>query len=182
MDTDTEEVPMELTKDHPAAVEDSGEEDTAGGDSADPDAAEGEDAPEDGGNDPDGDPEPATAADTPPPEPHYKKQVHRLNFVEGPIPALLWRAIQRIGFPLRSGYEAHLYKNAQQEEEWLVTVVISIPDKYGSQMEYYKHFDDVPRRTLDAGTSEAARRALCTSAISTRRNSRAPSFSSFHAI
>jgi hypothetical protein len=27
-------------------------------------------------------------------------------------------------------------------------------------MEYYKHFDDVPRRTLDAGTSEAARRAL----------------------
>ena len=27
-------------------------------------------------------------------------------------------------------------------------------------MEYYKHFNDVPRRTLDAGTSEAARRAL----------------------
>ena len=26
--------------------------------------------------------------------------------------------------------------------------------------EYYKHFNDVPRRTLDAGTSEAARRAL----------------------
>ena len=161
MHTYTEEEPMELPKDHPAAVEYSGEEDAAGGDSADPDAAEGEDAPEDGGNDPDGDPEPATAADTPPPEPHYKKQVHRLNFAEGPIPALLWRAIQRIGFPLRPGYEAHLYKNAQQEEEWLVIVVISVPDKkYGSQMEYNKHFDDVPRRTLDAGTSEAARRAL----------------------
>jgi hypothetical protein len=42
-----------------------------------------------------------------------------------------------------------------------VVVVISILDeKYGSRMEYYKHFDDVPRKTLDAGTSEAARRAL----------------------
>ena len=42
-----------------------------------------------------------------------------------------------------------------------MTVAINIPDKrYGSQIEYYKHFDDVPRRTLDAGTSEAARRAL----------------------
>ena len=190
VDTDTEEDPMELPEDHPAAVEDSGEEDATGGGSVDSNATEGEDAPEDGrdepgtpedgGDDPDDDPEIEPAADTPPPEPHYKKQVHRLNFVEGPIPALLWRAIQRIGFPLRPGYEAHLYKNAQQEEEWLVTVVISIPDKYGSQMEYYKHFDDVPRRTLDAGTSEAARRALCTSAISTRRNSRAPSFSSSH--
>jgi hypothetical protein len=54
-----------------------------------------------------------------------------------------------------------LYKNAQQEEDWLVAVVISVPDeKYGSRIEYYKHFDDVPRRTLDAGTSEAGRRAL----------------------
>jgi hypothetical protein len=43
----------------------------------------------------------------------------------------------------------------------LVVVVISVPDeRYGSRMEYYKHFDDVPRRTLDEGTSEAARRAL----------------------
>jgi hypothetical protein len=42
-----------------------------------------------------------------------------------------------------------------------VVVVIRITDeKYGSRMEYYKHFDDVPRRTLDAGTSEVARRAL----------------------
>jgi hypothetical protein len=54
-----------------------------------------------------------------------------------------------------------LYKNAQQEEEWLVVVVISVPDeRYGSRMEYYKHFDDVPRSTLDTGTSQAARRAL----------------------
>jgi hypothetical protein len=43
----------------------------------------------------------------------------------------------------------------------LVAVVISVPDeRYGSRMEYYKHFDDVPRRTLDVGTSEATRRAL----------------------
>jgi hypothetical protein len=27
-------------------------------------------------------------------------------------------------------------------------------------MEYFKHFDDMPRKTLDARTSEAARRAL----------------------
>ena len=73
VDTDTVQEPMELPEDHPAAVEDSGEEDAAGGDSADPDAVEGEEAPEDGGDDPDDDPEPAAAADTPPPEPHYKK-------------------------------------------------------------------------------------------------------------
>jgi hypothetical protein len=61
----------------------------------------------------------------------------------------------------RIGYEACLYKNAQQEEEWLVAVVISIPDESdGSRMEYYKHFDDMPRRTLDAWTSDAAKRAL----------------------
>ena len=60
---------------------------------------------------------------------------------------LLWKAMQRIGFPLMPHYEACLYKNAQQEE-WLVAVVISVPgEKYGRQMEYYKHFDDVPRRT-----------------------------------
>jgi hypothetical protein len=50
-----------------------------------------------------------------------------------------------------------LFKNAQQEEMWLVAVVISILDeRYGSRMEYYKHFDDVLRKTLDAETSEDA--------------------------
>jgi hypothetical protein len=69
--------------------------------------------------------------------------------------------MQRIGFPMMLRYEAHLFKNAQQEEEWLVVVVISVPDeRYGSRVEYSKHIDEVPRRTLDAGTSEAARRAL----------------------
>jgi hypothetical protein len=69
--------------------------------------------------------------------------------------------MQRIGFPLMPRYEAHLFKNAKQEEEWLVAVVISVPDKRdGSRVEYSKHIDEVPRRTLDAGTSEAARRAL----------------------
>jgi hypothetical protein len=54
-----------------------------------------------------------------------------------------------------------LFKNAQLEEEWLVAVVISVPDeRHGSRVEYSKHIDEVPRRTLDAGTSEAARRAL----------------------
>jgi hypothetical protein len=58
-------------------------------------------------------------------------------------------------------YEACLYKNAQQGEERLVAVMISILDeRYGSRKEYYKHFEDIPRRTLDAGTNEAARGAL----------------------
>jgi hypothetical protein len=43
----------------------------------------------------------------------------------------------------------------------LVAVVISVPDeRHGSRVEYCKHIDEVPRRTLDARTSEAARRAL----------------------
>jgi hypothetical protein len=94
-------------------------------------------------------------------EPHYEKQIHHLDFAEGPFPTLLRRAMQRISFSLIPCYEASLFKNAQQEEEWLVAVVISVPDeRYGSRMEYYKHFDDVPTKTLDAGASEAARRAL----------------------
>jgi hypothetical protein len=147
-----------------------GNEDAAGEDGADSGAAgednaeDGDDdpaAPDGGDEDPDDDPEPADVANPPPPEPHYEKQIYRLDFAEGPFPTLLWRAMQRIGFPLMLHYEACLYKNAQQEEEWLVAMVISVPDeRYGSQMEYYKHFDDVLRRTLDAGTSEAARRAL----------------------
>jgi hypothetical protein len=169
VDTDTEEEPMELPEDHPDTTGNNNE-DTAGGDGADPCAAGGDDAedgdddpaaPDGSDEDPDDDPEPANVANKPPPEPHYNKQIHRLDFAEGPFPALLWRAMQRIGFPLMPCYEACLYKNAQQEEEWLVVVVISVPDeKYGNRMEYYKHFDDVPRKTLDVGTSEAARRAL----------------------
>jgi hypothetical protein len=173
VDTDTEEEPMELSEDHPDAADDS-QENGAGGDGADPGAAGGDDeedededpAEADGGDedpddDPDDDPEPAVAASPPPSEPHYEKQIHRLDFAEGPFSALLWRAMQRISFPLMPRYEACLYKNSQQEEEWLVAVVISVPDeKYGSQIEYYEHFDDMPRRTLDTGTSEAARRAL----------------------
>jgi hypothetical protein len=169
VDTDTEEETMELPKDHPEASSGSNEG-PAGGDGADLGAAGG-DKDEDGDDDsaaPDGgdgelddDPDPTVAASPPPPEPHYEKQLHRLDFAEGPFPALLWRAMQRISFPLMPRYEACLYKNAQQEEEWLVAVVNSVPDeRHGSRMEYYKHFDDVPRRTLDAGTSEAARRAL----------------------
>jgi hypothetical protein len=168
VDTDTEEEPMELPGDHPE-VSSGSNEDPAGGDSADPSAAsrdenedgdDDSDAPDGGDDDPNDDPEPAVAASPPPPEPHYAKQIHRLDFAEGPLPVLLWRAMQRIGFPQMPHYEAHLYKNAQQEE-WLVAMVISVLDeRHGSRVEYSKHIDDVPRRTLDAGTSEAARRAL----------------------
>jgi hypothetical protein len=159
VDTNTKEEPMELPEDQLDAAGDS-DEDAVGED----DAEDGDDdlaAPDGGDEDPDDDSEPADVADEPPPEPHYEKQICHLNFAEGPFLALFWRAMQRIGFPLMPCYEASLFKNAQQEEKWLVAVVITISDeRYGSWMEYYKHFDDVPRKTLDAGTSEAARRAL----------------------
>jgi hypothetical protein len=163
MDTDTEEEPMKLPKD-PPEVSSGSNEDPAGGDGANPGAAGGDEdengdndsaGPDGGDNDPNDDPEPAIAASPTPPEPHYEKQIHHLDFAEGPFPA------QRIGFLLMPRYEPHLYKNAQQEEEWLVAVVISVPDeRHGSRVEYSKHIDDVPRKTLDSGTSEAARRAL----------------------
>jgi hypothetical protein len=116
VDTDTEEEPMELPEDHPDAVGDSNE-DAGGGDDADPSAAGGDNAEDgdddpaalDGGDeDPDDDPELADAAHKLRLEPHYEKQIHRLDFAEGPFPALLWRAMQRIGFPLMPCYEACL--------------------------------------------------------------------------
>jgi hypothetical protein len=153
----------------------------AGGDNAE----DGDDdlvAPDGGDKDPEDDPEPADAADKPSPGPHYEMQIHCLDFAEGPFPALLWRAMQRIGFPLMPRYEACLYKNAQQEEKWSVVVVISIPnERYGSWMEYYKHFDDVPGKTLDAGTSEAIRRALYYLCHAYQDKLQGTEFSSFHA-
>jgi hypothetical protein len=169
VDTDTEEEPMELPDDHPE-VSSGSNEGPAGGDGGDSGSAEGDkdksdaedsDAPGDDDDDPDDGPEPAVATNPPPPEPRYEKQILHLESAEGPFPALLWRAMQRIGFPRKPHFEAHLFKNAQQEEEWLVSVLICVPDERpGCWVEYSKHIDEVPRRTLEAGTSEAARRAL----------------------
>jgi hypothetical protein len=101
VDTNIKEEPMELPEDHPDATGDSNE-DAAGGDGADPgavggdNAEDGEDdptAPDGGDEDPEDDPKPADAAYQPPPESHYEKQIHRLDFAEGPFPALLWRAM-----------------------------------------------------------------------------------------
>jgi hypothetical protein len=160
---------MELPDDHPE-VSSGSNEGPAGGDGDDSGAADGDkdkgdaedsDAPGDDDDDPDDGPEPAVATTPPPPEPHYGKQILHLESAEGPFPALLWRAMQRIGFPRKPHFEAHLFKNAQQEEEWLVSVLICVPDERpGCWVEYSKHIDEVPRRTLEAGTSEAARRAL----------------------
>jgi hypothetical protein len=120
VDTDTKEEPMALPKDHPEASSGSNEG-PAGGDSADPGAASGDKdedgdvdsaTPDGGDNDPNDDPEPAVATSPPTPEPHYEKQIHRLDFAEGPFPALLWRAMQSISFQLMLRYEACLYKNA----------------------------------------------------------------------
>jgi hypothetical protein len=169
VDTDTEEEPMELPEDHPKASCGSNEG-LAGGNGGDSGAADGDkdeggdddsDAPGDDDDDPDDDPEPAVITNPSPPEPRYEKQILHWDSSEGPFPALLWRAMQRIGFRRKPHYEAHLFKNAQQEEEWLVSVLICVPDERpGCWVEYSKHFDEVPRRTLGAGTSEDARRAL----------------------
>jgi hypothetical protein len=160
VDTDIKEEPMELPKDLPE-VSSGSNKDPAGGDGADPGAASRDEDEDGDGDDPDDDPEPAIAESPPPPEPHYEKPIHHLDFAEGPFPALLWRVLQRIGFLLMPCYEAHLFKNAQQKEKWLVAVVISVPnERHGSWVEYSKHIDEVPRRTLDTVTSEAARRAL----------------------
>jgi hypothetical protein len=97
VDTDTEEKPMELPEDH-SDVAGNSNEDAAGGDSADPGAAGGDNAedgdedlaaPDGGDEDLDDDPEPAGAIDKPPPELHYEKQIHHLDFAKGPFPALL---------------------------------------------------------------------------------------------
>jgi hypothetical protein len=97
VDTNTKEEPIELPEDHPE-VSSCRNEDPAGRDGADPGAAGGDEdedgdddpaAPDGGDDDPDDDPEPAVAASPPPPEPHYEKQIHRLDFAEGPFPALL---------------------------------------------------------------------------------------------
>jgi hypothetical protein len=169
VDTDTKEEPMELPDDHPEVSSGSNEGPT-GGDGGDSGAADGDkdkgdaddsDAPGDDDDDPDDDPEPAVATNPPSPEPRYEKQILHLESAEGPFPALLWRAMQRIGFPRKPHFVAHLFRNAQHEEEWLVSVLICIPDERpGCWVECSKHIDEVPRRTLEAGTSEAAKRAL----------------------
>jgi hypothetical protein len=97
VDTDTEEEPMELPKDHPE-VSSGSNEDPTGGDGADPCAArrdEDEDGHDDsaaldgGAGDPDDDLEPAITASPTPPEPYYEKQIHHLDFAEGPTRASL---------------------------------------------------------------------------------------------
>jgi hypothetical protein len=94
----------------------------AGGDGADSGATDGDEdqdgdddlgAPDGGDDDQDDDPEPAAATSPLPPEPHYEKQILHLDSTEGPFLMLLWRVMQRIGFPLMPRYKAHLFKNAQ---------------------------------------------------------------------
>jgi hypothetical protein len=113
VDTDTEEEPMELLEDHPK-VSSGSNEGPAGGDSADSGAADGDEdedddndsgAPDGGDDNPDDDPKPAAATSPPPVEPHYEKQILHLDSAEGPFPAILWSAMQRIGFPLMPHYE-----------------------------------------------------------------------------
>jgi hypothetical protein len=79
--------------------------------------------------------------------------------------------MQRIGFLLMPRYEACLYKNAQQEEEWLAAVVISVPDeRYGSTGGLWTQ-----------GPVKLLEELSTIFAMPITMSSRAWSFSSFHA-
>ncbi|RLN28420.1 hypothetical protein C2845_PM05G17890 [Panicum miliaceum] len=170
VETDTKEEPMELPADHPDAGWDEEEEEDNGQNAAgggSPDASGGGDADEeedaqddddDGDEDPEDPPGPATPGVVAP-EPKSEKEIHYLNFAEGPMPALLWEAMQAMGFPLKPRFEVVRYQAPGQREEWLVSVVITVPDeRYGSRREISSHHDNVPWSSVDA--SEAARRAM----------------------
>ncbi|RLN03576.1 hypothetical protein C2845_PM13G04600 [Panicum miliaceum] len=131
VETDTEEEPMELPDDHPDAGGDDVRGDDAGNGGDDPD---GQDGVDDELEDP---LEPAAPA-TGPPDFQYKKEIHYFNVAE-----------------------AARFQKGQQEAEWIVSVVISVPDeRYGTRRKIQVHHDHVPKASLDAGASEASRRAL----------------------
>ena len=74
---------------------------------------------------------------------------------------MLWEALQIIGATQRPHFEAYRTEDPGQQGEWRVSVVITIQDpRYGTRREIHANNDQVMRRSLEAGVSEAARRAL----------------------
>ena len=52
-------------------------------------------------------------------------------------------------------------QSEEEDEEWRVSVVITIQDpRYDTRREVHANHDHMPRRSLEVGISEAARRAL----------------------
>jgi len=70
-------------------------------------------------------------------------------------------ALQIIGATQKPHFEAFGTEDPGQQGEWRVSAVITIQDpRYGTWREIHANNDHVMRRSLEAGVSEAARRAL----------------------
>ena len=94
-----------------------------------------------------------------PPEFQAEKEIHYIDEAEGPFPRMLWEAMQIIGATQRPRFEA--YRTEDPGQQWRVLAVITIQDpRYGTRREVHAVNDQVMRRSLEAGVSEAARRAL----------------------
>ena len=73
---------------------------------------------------------------------------------------MLWEALQIIGATQRPHFEAYRTEDPGQQGEWRVSAVITIQDPwYGTRREIHANNDQV-MRSLEAGVSEAARRAF----------------------
>ena len=164
------EDPMELPENHPDAAAEDVESDVPGGDDEDGGDDSGPDGVDDdgyyqddsdGGDDEPEDPPTPDAAAGGLPIPPFEKFVHYLGNVEEGFLALLWKAMQLLGIRLKPRFKAVQYERPNQPTEWIVLVQILVPDhRYGTQRLAHYHRDGAFRRTMKAGVSEAARRAL----------------------
>ena len=74
---------------------------------------------------------------------------------------MLWEALQIICATQKPHFEAYRTEDRSQQGEWRVSAVITIRDpRFGTRREIHANNDQVMRRSLEAGVSEAARRAL----------------------
>ena len=74
---------------------------------------------------------------------------------------MLWEALQIICATQKPHFEAYCTEDRSQQGEWHVSAVITIRDpRFGTRREIHANNGQVMRRSLDAGVSEAAWRAL----------------------
>ena len=96
-----------------------------------------------------------------PPEFRAQREIHYIDDAEGPYPMMLREALQIIGATQRPHFEAYRTEDPGQQGEWRVSAVITIQDpRFGTRREIHANNGQVMRRSLDAGVSEAAWRAL----------------------
>jgi len=74
---------------------------------------------------------------------------------------MLWKALQIISATHKPHFEAYHTEDPGQQGEWRVSAVITIRHpRFGTRREIDANYYQVMRRSLEAGVSEAARRAL----------------------